>query len=264
MNNNRAIFTALIRRDCYILSKQIKDFLIDGTISVSTKIIVFCYLFPVMGMSKSLVGPMFIGSIVSLLFNINFAQSLRVVFDLKFNQLIYYHLTLPIDLHWLLAQKILSFTINTICITSPIIMGGIILLNSQLTIAYTNIILFLIIYLLTMFFFATFFLTLAFHCQYDWFMNNLWARRLSPLFLLSCILFPWKLLYNFWPNLAYLFLCNPCTYVAEGFRSSLLGSDQFISYTICIPIIMLTLWIAWKTLVFSVKRRLNPVGVLSA
>lgn len=253
------IFWALTRRDVYILSKQIKDFLIDGAVIFCTRITVFCFLFPAMGMSPELIGPLYVGGVLSLFFNITFAQSVRVVFDLKFNQLINYHLGLPINRNWLWIQKIVSFSINGACFTAPIIIGGTLLLKSLIMNMQLSIIAFTVMYLLTLLFFSIFFLMLAFNHPYDWFLSNIWPRRLTPLFCFSSIMFPWKLVYAFWPPLGLLFLCNPFTYIAEGLRSSLLGSDQFISYSICIPVLICSIGLAWLGLLSSIKKRLNPL-----
>lgn len=256
-SDNVRIFAALVRRDVYIFSKQIYAFLIDGLMIFGIRIIVFCYLFPVMGMPSHFIGPIYIGSIINLFFNINFAQVVRVVFDLKFNRLIDYQLMLPIDKTWLWMQKIVGIALNVACITVPLIVGSIFVLSAQIPTMQTNIAAFIGIYILSLIFFATFCLAFAFHYSYDWFMINIWPRRLTPMFCFGGVLFPWKAVYAFWPSVGLVFLCNPVTFAAEGFRSTLLGSDQFIAYPICILALLAWIGIAWLFLLRSVKRRFN-------
>jgi ABC-type multidrug transport system permease subunit len=256
-SDNIRIFGALTRRDLYILSKQIKNFLIDGTVIIATRVVAFCYLFPVMGMSAHFIGPIYIGSIISLFFNINYAQAMRIVFDLKFNRLIDYQLTLPIKHTWLWIQKIVGIALNVACITAPLIGASIFVLSSQIPDMEPNVLAFIIIYILTLFFYATLCLAFAFNYNYDWFMYNIWPRRLTPLFCFGGVLFPWKAVYAFWPSLGIAFLFNPITYVAEGFRSTLLGSDQYISYPICIALLAGWIGIAWCLLLMSIKKRFN-------
>lgn len=110
-----------------------------------------------------------------------------------------------------------------------------------------------------MVFFALLFLTLSFTYEYKWFLDNIWPRRLSPLFLLSASFFPWYKVKVFSPFFAYLFLPNPITYIIEGFRSALLGSDQYLPFSICITVLIMSIIALIAILTRAIYKRLNPV-----
>lgn len=256
-SNNVRVFSALMRRDVYLLSKQTKDFIIDGLFIIVTRVTIFCYLFPVMGMPVHFVGPIYIGGIISLFFNFTHALVTRVVFDLKFNRLIDYHLILPIDGRWLWLQKVLGIALNIAFVTVPLVVGGFFVISAQIASMQLHLIACILVYTLSLFLCATFLLASAINYSYDWFMLNIWARRLTPLYTLGCALFPWKNVYTFSPVLGRLFLLNPVTYAAEGFRATLLGSEAFISYWICIPVLAVWCGLAWLFLMTSIKRRFS-------
>jgi ABC-type polysaccharide/polyol phosphate export permease len=257
LSDNIRVFCALLRRDLYILSRQLKDFLIDGAIIIITRATLFCYLLPAMGMPEHFIGPAYIGGIISLLLNLNFAQAMLVVFDLKFNRFIDYQLTLPIDPRWLWLQKVLSIAINVFFITAPLIGAGIAILSLQISNMNVHPLPLLGVYLVSLLFLATFILGCAINYSYDWFMLNIWPRRLTLMFCLGGVLFPWKAVYAFSPVIGRFFLLNPCTYIAEGFRSALLGGNEYISYTICIPVIIGFIGLAWAFLLVSIRKRFD-------
>jgi ABC-type polysaccharide/polyol phosphate export permease len=256
---NFRIFCALLRRDLYILSKHIAPLLIDGVILVISVVLLYGYLFPLAGMPSILIGPLFIGTSLGYFFQINYSQALRVVFDLKTNRIIDYHLTLPISKVWLYAEYILTFALYTLSITAPLLFGGLFLLRNKYVITECHPFAFLATYLLTLLFCATLFLTVSYRYPEQWFIANIWPRRLAPIYILSAVFFPWKMLYAFWPAVGILFLFNPFTYAAEGMRSAYFGSDLFIPYYWCGAALMGFTALAIIFLHVCIKKRVNPV-----
>lgn len=64
-------------------------------------------------------------------------------------------------------------------------------------------------------------------------IRQFWLRFNWPFVVLGGLWIPWHLLSRHYPTLGYLALADPFTYLTEGVRSALIGSDQFISYKIC-------------------------------
>ncbi|HEV2601399.1 MAG TPA: ABC transporter permease [Candidatus Babeliales bacterium] len=253
------VFYALLSRDLYVLSKHLYNFVIDGCIGTVTKALIFCYFFPLMGASPDLIGALYIGSLLGTVVSTTYGQSLRIVFDFKFNRIIDYQLTLPIKTHFLWMLHALTTSINAACIITPSLAGATLFLHLKFGIVKMQVIPFILVYILSFLFLGTLLTTFAYTLRYEWLMTNLWPRRLSPLMYFSSMLFPWKSIYAFWPSFGVLCLCNPMTYVAEGLRSTLFGPEHGISYTICIPMLIVSVVLTGMFLVIGTKKKLNPV-----
>lgn len=259
VSDNWRIFYALLRRDLYVLSKHLYNFVIDGCIGTTTKAIIFCYFFPLMGASPDLIGSLYLGSLLGTVISTCYGQSLRIVFDLKFNRIIDYQLTLPMQTHFLWMLHALTTSLNAACIITPSLAGAVFFLHLKLGIINISIIPFIVVYVLSFLFLGTLLTTFAYTYSHEWIMTNLWPRRLSPLMYFSSMLFPWKSIYNFWPSFGIVCLFNPMTYITEGLRSTLFGPEHGISYTICIPMIIFYIILTTVFLIIGIKKKLNPV-----
>ena len=249
---------ALMARNIYIILRSLYKPLIDGMFLVLTNCLVFGYLLPVIGMPERLIGPAFIGSLHTILFNIAYGFALRIVFDLKMKRFIDYQLNLPISYVVLAGTYILSWWFECIITSAPIVFFGIFILKSKIALAPLWIP-FVILYLVSMLFLSLFFCTLALYYDYDWFHDNIWPRRLSPLLIAGCAFAPWHAIYTLNPFLGRLFLLNPVTYSIEGWRSSLLSRPEFINPWICIAVLTVTIVLLSGLFLFVFKKRLNPV-----
>lgn len=252
-------FLALTSRNFKIIVKQLRETLVDGIIFALLNMLLFIYLFPVIGMSADLIGPVFLGSLVSLFFNLGFSLSLRIVFDLKFRRFLDYQLTLPISLFWLFSSYVLAFFAELFMSTTPIIIFSLFILRTKIQLMHANWLLFIIIYLLILLFFSILFLALGILYEYTWFLDNIWPRRLAPLLILGCVYVPWSKVYNLSSIIGSILLVNPITYVSEGLRSSLLGTNGYISPLLCITVLIASIVLSVMLLMYSVKKQLNPV-----
>ncbi len=259
LSDNARIFCALIHRDMKVFGSKFKDAFIDGMVVVILQVIVSGYLLPQMGMKPSLIAPMYINTMMLMIFNIGFAQSLRMLFDIKFNRYIDYLITLPLPKRWLFATYIVSSILESICTTLPVITIGIALLKNYFPVSEIQWIPFFGFYIASLLFASIFFLMIAFAFPYYWYMDNIWPRLLSPLLCMSAIFFTWDGINRFSPRLAQLTLLNPFTYIAEGFRNGLLNSTIYLPYSWCVPALCIALIIVTILLSRYIKRNLDPV-----
>lgn len=254
-----SVFWHIIKKELYILKRSLSDKFIDGAIVVASQVLVFGYLLPLIGMPIEIIAPTFIGTIIQLCFSIGYGLSLRLVFDLEHTRFIDYYLTLPVHKHWVFAVYLTHFVIEVAITTLPLFSLGIIALGKNFVTVAPNLPLFFIVYIASLILMASIFLACSFRYSFKWFFDNLWPRRLSPFFLLSSVLFPWKKVYAISHILGILFLCNPFTYVAESIRSTLIGGPAYISATLCLPMLMLFTGISWLIFKHGVAQRLDPV-----
>lgn len=253
------IFCALIRRDMKVFGSKFKDAFIDGMCVVMLQVIMCGYLLPQMGMKPHLIAPLYISTFVLMLFTIGFTQSLRMVFDMKFNRYIDYLLTLPLPKSWLFSTYIFSFMLETFLTTLPLISVGIFMLRQHFPLDHIQWLSFLGFYLLALLFMSVFVLMLALSFSYQWYMDNIWPRILSPLLCIGAVFFTWHGINLFSPRVAQLTLLNPFTYIAEGIRRGLLGGAEYLPFTYCVPAVCLALIGAIFLLAYGIKKRLDPV-----
>jgi len=257
--NNAPVFWALLRRDLKIIRQSIFSELLDVGCLLTMQVLVFGKFLPLMGMPQENIAPLYLVSICQMLFLLGFNLAFNRVFDLKFDRFIEYHLSLPLNKKWLFGEYIVSFMIKCLVVSLPLVTAGLFLLRSVISLAHANWILFFIMYLLALLFFALFFQFLSFYYEFHWFLDNVWPRRLSPLFLLSASFFTWHKVYHFSKPLGIFFLCNPFTYITEGFRSTLLGGYPYLPIVYCVSVIALCNVLLIRLLAHAVKKTLNPV-----
>lgn len=258
--NSFSTFLALTNRDLKVFSQELADTIIDGIILIITEVLMFGYLLPLMGMPKEDIAPMYIGSIIFLLFFLGENLSLKHVFDLKHARYIDYQLTLPFSYHWLFFHYIVSFIIETIIISLPLLIFGIWLLGSNFALLSINWFAALYMYLISLIFFSIFFLYLSFAYSFEWFMDNVWPRILSPLYGFGCTVFYWKQVKAISPFLSFLCLLNPLTYISEGIRSALLGDPKFIPAPLCFFILLFFTFFIYLGLQKGINQQLDPVS----
>lgn len=257
---NLSIFSALMARDLRVLRQRLHNIVIDGLILVCVTVLIFGYLLPKLGMPAKLIGPIFLGNSLSFfLASLGYAFATRMVYDLKFDRFIEYFLTLPLPKRWLFVYFLSSFIIETSIVTLPLVTFGIILLGNNFGPINGSFITFLFIYFLVLLFWALFFLGSSFIFSYQWFKNNLWARRLTPLFMLSPAFFTFKSISLIIPVGAKLMLLNPLTYLIEGLRGALLGGTDYLPLNTCFIGISLTLICMAIRLYHGFHKQLDPV-----
>lgn len=259
MRNHFRIFCVLISRDIKKILHDFTTILLDSLPPLITQIIAFGYILPLLGMASSIVGAVYLGSILNLFVQLGYSFVLKTAFDLNSNRFIDYHLTLPLPKSWLFASYIIGHMIETAIITIPLIFGGIICLQQYIPLTNISLIGFSILFITMLGFLSTFFLMLGYSFQLSWILNNIWPRILVPLWLFSAGLIPFKKTYAWWPQLGYIMLLSPITYIAEGLRSTLIGGDAYISWQYCIAPLILCIICNSLLLANRIHKRLDPV-----
>lgn len=258
--HNIAIFWALITRDLKVLKHRLSNLIIDGLILMCVTVLTFGYLLPLLGMPTTLIAPIFLGNSLSFfLASLGYNFATRMVYDLKFDHFIDYFLTLPLPRRWLFAYFISSFIIESSIVTLPLVTFGIILLGKNFGPINGSFITFLAVYFLVLLFWALFFLGSSFTCSYQWFKNNMWARRIMPLFVLSSAFFTFKTVASIMPIFSTIMLCNPLTYLVEGLRTALLGGTDYLPLTTCVMGIFVAIIVMSFRLHYGIHKHLDPV-----
>jgi hypothetical protein len=213
-------------------------------------------------MSNDLILPMFVGwPLLAIMINLGYCFSMKYTLGAIYTGygFMEYDLTLPLPTGYILAHYIISFLIEACLSTLPLIIFGLSIV-SYWGITFTgSLLLFCVIYIAALILLGITFLALSFWYPNQWFENNLWPRRISPLITFAAIFAPWTKIYVFSKPIGILMLLNPLTYVTEAMRSALLADTSFISLWICLPIMIALFIITTWWMQKSVRNRLDLI-----
>lgn len=259
LKDNLQIFSVLLSRDMKLFMGNLGNLFADLSMPLVAQILNFGYLFPLLGMPDTMIIPVYLGSMVNLFVQLGFAFTMRIAADINTNRFIDYQRTLPLPKRWLMGAYIVSNMIETAVIMIPLTCVGLIILRAHLSFAHVSYGALIAVLCVNLLFFATFFLACALYFNFNWLIDNIWPRLLSPMFCISAILIFFKPAYAWWPLLGYIMLLNPFTYVAEGMRSALLGSELYIAPGICIAALSLFIILNGLLIMRGMTKKLDPV-----
>lgn len=255
LNKNRSyinIMYAMIKKDLFLLKQKTVDLIINSAVILSMELIVWCYLYPLLGMPEQFVIPMFVGwPLISIMINLGFCFSMKYTLGALYTGygFMEFDLTLPLPISYVLAQYIISFVIEACIATLPLILIGITIIQYLYpAVALASLLPFCFLYVINLSLIGIVFLALSFWYPNQWFENNVWPRRIGPIITFGAVFAPWHQIYAFSKPIGILMLFNPLTYVTEAMRGILLGGNGiYISLWFCIPILIIlficsTLW----------------------
>lgn len=252
-------FCVLAHRDIRLIASHIKGRLIDGCIIVFLQTLAIGQFLPLLGMPVSMVAPLYIGTITQVIFSTSFAVAFRHVYDIEKVRFFRYQMSLPLPKTLLFTEYIFTFMLEIFSILIPVFCLGTLLLGTSFPLDQMRILPSIGMFILMVFFYALIFIYLAYSSNYFWFLDNVWVRRLGPMFLLGCTFFTWKQAYAFSPFFAKLFLLSPVTYAHEGMRAAMLGQSNYLPLWICVTVILSCCALLIFLLQRAIKRRLDPI-----
>jgi len=236
-----AVFYEFFKHDIYVHWQSRKRFSTNfGIVWPLVYSIAYGYIQP-----RALFGPnashlstvSFIGNIILILMILAWALLNPLLHDLNNNRFINYQITI-LRPELILIQRILSASLVSFICVLPFFPVTKLLLGHHFVTTHSSwpaVILIL-------------FFSCLFACSYSLFAlsliskpvkaPNFWLRINTPLIMLGGFWVPWYITQEFLPSLSRILLLNPMLYLSEGLRSAFMGSDQFISYWICIPMLI--------------------------
>ena len=258
--NYLKIIGLMLKRDLLTLKKSWRDILINMVIWVIVTVFIKIYILPYFGISETY------GSLV-LVSAISSAANLEIMFRMEFfaqdinehREQINYDLLLPMPSGLVFVQRALYFAITGLLVSSIVLPVGKLLFWSRVDLSHMSLIRlvpFLLIFNLAYGFFGLYLSSKVSGLQG---IINLWMRVLFPLWFLGGFEFSWFALKKMTPNFAYFDLLNPYIYTTEGLRSAVFVPAEYISFWICVPVLILfTIAIGWRG-ICNLKRNLDTV-----
>lgn len=252
----------VLYRDFYVFSRSISRSVINFGLIVPTVLtLTYGYFLP----NTMIINPsvlqsttMFAGSILWAMFPFAFSIQSSLLYDLRHDRFIDYQLTF-MPAYAIIVQRI--FYCSLIVAAHMIFYFPLakLIMRSTFDTSSTNWFgLCLIIYCgaLLCSAYNLFVVNFADSMQK---VRSFWVRVNFPLIQLGGFFFSWKTLYGYNKMLAYCSLLNPFTYITEGLRRALLGSEQYFSLIVCVG--GLLVFSAFFTLLalFFFRRNVDPI-----
>jgi hypothetical protein len=260
--NSLRILKALIIRDLYVLRHSIVNKIIDACIRLPIEILTFGYFFPLLGMPKALIPPLYLGmgfTLFLLFTGYSFSTTIMRLITPGNPTILEYELTLPIPKVFIFGKYILSYMLEACIVNLPLISIGIWVLRDNFSTIQGSWVLFYCTILFALLFSGLFFMLLPLHYTQAYFWNNIWPRRLSWVLNFGALFYTWKAAYGLNKYLALAMLFNPFTYIAEGLRSALLGGPDYIPLHLCLLVLSVSSICCIVALKTSIIKRLDPV-----
>lgn len=253
------VFGWLLYYELRSVLKNSKEYLFDSLPWPFVIIIANGYIMPALGLPTTYGTFSCISMLVIMASFAAWTSAMPLSTDLEGPKAISYELTLPIP-YWMVWSKyIIALAIRAALFNfMPLIIGKIIL-GSNFTLPNFSIPHFLLIYLVSCIFFASFATWSVVNTSGIERYSKIEVRLTGPLFFLCGWSASWYVMNGIVPLLGKLLLLTPWIYAYEGSRAALLGQEGFLPFWICIGMLILyaLVCIAHGTYVF--KKRLDCV-----
>lgn len=256
------IFWQLTRRDFRIFKKILPGRLIDTTILILGNLLIFAYVFPMqqIGGNRFNFGLfIFSGSIFLYSYFDSIAYTTVTVSDIESDQTILHTLSLPIPSALTFIQMVVSWAMRYGLAALIVIPLGKICLLDEFKMSSVNWAKFALIYVVAYMFFGCFFLWLTSVVKKISNLGHLFTRVGNPMFMFGAYFFTWYQADKIAPFFAKIILINPLLYAFEGIRSVIVGPELFLSYWLCIGMLILFSIVMGYDGVRRLKRRLDCV-----
>jgi len=253
------VIKELIKTDLKIFRKVAVQKWIDMFIWITTMTMVFAYIMPSFGLTKSF-GAFMIASMCSTagLFQA-FSYVAEMVADFDGDKIINYYFTLPIPSWTIFVRLVIYYTITFTFLGILVLPIGKLMLWNTLSLTGVHYGKYAIIVSLANSFYAILALWVASFVYSLLRLDSVWMRVIYPLWFLGCFQFSWQSLYKVAPVFAYIDLLNPITYVSEGTRAAVLGQQGSLNFWTCVAALIFFIGLGGWHAISRLKKRLDFV-----
>ena len=255
-------FFQILSRDFYIFGKRLKTYGINYLLIYPLlAILIFGYVQPgvIFGSASAKASIiLMVGTFALNCVQICFSLISPLMYDIEGERYIDYQLTL-LPPRLLFFELITFPAIFSFIIAMPFFPLARLLLPSYFDALNTSWIGLTLMIMVCSYFFASYVMFVMCFIKRAMNVRYFWVRINWPLVVLGGFWVPWSLLKTRFTLYSWLALLDPYTYVTEGLRSALVGSNQFISYPICIASLLIFSIIFNMLGCYYFKRKLDHI-----
>ena len=251
------VFIALTRRDLRAFAKGIWGRMLDNIILFSTSVLLFAYFMPLLGLASNFALMIFASCFVIFSFFDCIGFAGLIVMDIEGDRTIVHSIGAPMPSSFTLAQIAISWALRMGLITLFGVIVGKLLLWDRLDLTHISWGKFTLAYLSIYLMWGFFSLWLASLVRKLSNIGTIYVRVANPLFMFGAYMFPWTTAYKVAPWIGYALLINPMVYANEAMRSSVVGPEGFLPFTISIVALWCFTVFFALTSIQILKRRLD-------
>lgn len=256
--NNILIFKNLLKRDLIVIKKDFFGDLINIVTWPLSLSITFGYILPAFGMKQDYGSFLLVGALASTLFYLAIGLASELVNDFESMRCIDTQLTIPLSSYKiLLFQRVTTFALHSMALSIPLLPMGKFLLGDRFSLANFALGKFFLVMLVSGIFYGFFALMLAGLINNTRSLSNVWRRIYTPMQLLGCYWFSYKMAQQVFYWLSILTLFNPLTYMTEGVRCAVFGQSEYMNFWLSMTILIIqTVLLGWYSF-YLLRKRLD-------
>jgi ABC-type multidrug transport system permease subunit len=253
-------FYALLRKDIAIYNKRWWSRSADALVWAGSSLMVSHYMMPLFGITDSqygtftLIGNLAIWGLFEML-----TSTAMFLGDLQGDRSIGYYMSLPLPSYMIFVEQALASAYRSIASSILILPLGKLILGKDLILSAINWPCLLIAFILINIFYGFFTILVASYVSDLSALTMVRSRIMFPLWFLGGFQFPWKMLYDVSPNMAYLSLGNPIIYIMDGIRSTVLPPERYLPFWNCMGMIIFFSIICGYFGIKKLKQRLDCI-----
>jgi len=258
LNNYGSAFYALLIKDISIFNKRWLYRSIDAFVWTVSVILVAHNIMPLFGIADKQFGTFtLLGNFAVWGFLEIHSSTALFLGDIEGDKSISYYLSLPLPTSLVFIEYALASTYRSIASSVIILPVGKLLLGNSFALDNVRWIQLITAYIIINLFYGFFTLLIVSYIPDLGALSMVKSRFLFPLWFLGGFQFTWKMLYKVAPDLAYLNLCNPLTYVMDGIRSTVLPPEEYLPFSLCMIMLLFFSWLCGYIGIKKLKRRLD-------
>jgi ABC-2 type transport system permease protein len=233
--------------------------IIDVYIWAGCNIFIMGYLMQSFGLAQNFGAFQFAGILAVVGMFELYGNTVGLVADFEGDCTIAYYFTLPASFLTVLSGYVCYYLIISTSMCLALLPLGKIMLWNQLNLVNVSWGKFLVFMGMINLLWAFFAFVLAAYIPSMEKFGMLWHRIIFPLWLLGGFQFSWLATYAVSPIFSYAMLLNPCIYATEGMRAAILGQDGYLSFWVCLAVMVALCFIGGWWAVKALKKRLDLV-----
>ncbi len=236
MSRSFFLFLRFFQRDFFVYKKQLRRFFVNFSFlrplfySFSFAYIQANIIF--ISQQTKFVTILLAGNMVLILMVISFTLAAPLLFDFEEERFIDYQISI-LRPHLVILERILFSSLFCFVVMLPFFPMAKLILRTSFDTTHTSwSLVFLISYLGSLCCCAFHYLIVC-AMKGSEYLPSLWMRIEIPLLILGGYIAPLHTILKLWPTFGYIVFLNPYLYVAEGFRSAILGTSEYLSISAC-------------------------------
>ncbi len=231
------VFTQLFRRDCYVHTQSIGNYLINYAILypiIYTLMTAYFQANTYFNTIDPKAGTLlFCGNVVIMLMILSFINHIDILYDVEGPKYVDFQLTFC-SAFTLIMERIIFYGLFTFILMAPFFPVSKLILPAYIDTSHTSWPAVMIILFLASFWCSAYQLMAICLLQSTDSIISFWKRANVPLMDFGGMWIPWYIMYTYSPFLGYAAYLNPLMYVTDGLKQALVGGPEFFAISTCI------------------------------